>query len=90
MKFFKSKFFIISVITALILVLVPSMLSVFGYSGIVRNVIKTAATPFEWCGRKVADAVNGFVSVFTEYDELRAENLISAVKPSPSLPESAP
>ena len=74
MKFFKSKFFIISVIAALILVLVPSMLSVFGYSGLVRNAIKTAATPFEWCGRQIADSVNGFVSVFTEYDELLAEN----------------
>ena len=74
MKFFKSKFFIISVIVALILVLVPSMLSVFGYSGLVRNAIKTAATPFEWCGRQIADSVNGFVSVFTEYDELLAEN----------------
>lgn len=74
MKFFKSKFFIISVMVALVLVLVPSMLSVFGYSGLVRNAIKTAATPFEWCGRQVADAVNGFVSVFTEYDELLAEN----------------
>jgi rod shape-determining protein MreC len=59
---------------ALVLVLVPSMLSVFGYSGLVRNAIKTAATPFEWCGRQVADAVNGFVSVFTEYDELLSEN----------------
>ena len=74
MKFFKSKFFIISVIAALILVLVPSMLSVFGYSGLVRNAIKTAATPFEWCGRQIADSVNGFVSVFTEYDELLEEN----------------
>ena len=74
MKFFKSKFFIISVIVALVLILVPSMLSVFGYSGLVRNAIKTAATPFEWCGRQIADAVNGFVSVFTEYDELLAEN----------------
>jgi len=74
MKFFKSKFFIISVIAAMILVLVPSMLSAFGYSGIVRNAVKTVATPFEWCGKQVADAVNGFVSVFTEYDRLREEN----------------
>ena len=74
MKFFKSKFFVISVLVALVLILVPSMLSVFGYSGVVRNVVKTVATPFEWCGRQVADAVNGFVSVFTEYDELVSEN----------------
>ena len=74
MKFFKSKFFVISVLVALVLILVPSMLSVFGYSGVVRSAIKTVATPFEWCGRQVADAFNGFVSVFTEYDELVSEN----------------
>ena len=64
----------ISVAVALVLVIVPSALSVFGYSGIVRNVLKTVATPFEWCGTQVANAVNGFVSVFAEYDQLRAEN----------------
>lgn len=74
MKFFKSKFFVICVAVALLLVLVPSMLSVFGYSGIVRSALKTVATPFEWCGTQVANAINGFVDVFTEYDELRAEN----------------
>ena len=74
MKFFKSKFFIICVVIAIVLVLGPSMLSVFGYSGLVRSALKTVATPFEWCGSKVAGAVNGFVSVFAEYDELREEN----------------
>ncbi len=74
MKFFKSKFFIICVICALVLVFVPSMLSIFGYSGIVRGTLKTIATPFEWCGAKVAGAFNGFVSVFAEYDDLKEEN----------------
>ncbi len=74
MNFFKSKFFIISLCVALVLVLVPSVLSIFGYTGVLRNVIKTVALPFEWCGNKVADAASGFVSVFTEYDELKEEN----------------
>lgn len=74
MKFFKSKFFIICVIIALILVIVPSMLSLLGYTGFVRSALKTVATPFQWCGTQVANSVNGFVSVFTEYDELREEN----------------
>ena len=74
MKFFKSKFFIICVVIALVIALTTSMLSIFGYSGLLRSAIKTVATPFEWCGTTVANAVNGFVAVFTEYDDLRAEN----------------
>jgi rod shape-determining protein MreC len=37
-------------------------------------VLKTIATPFEWCGTKVADAVNGFVEVFEDHDRLASEN----------------
>lgn len=73
-KFFRSRFFIICVCIALALVLIPSMLSVFGYTGIVRGALKTVATPFEWCGTKLADAVRGFTSVFTNYDDLKEEN----------------
>ena len=74
MKFFRSKFFITAVIIALLLVLVPSMLSIMGYTGLIRSALKTVATPFEWLGSQVAGAVNGFTSVFTEYDDLKKEN----------------
>lgn len=74
MKFFKSKFFIVCLIIALLLVLIPSVLSIFGYTGFIRNAIKTIAVPFEWCGAQVSGAVDGFVNVFTEYDNLKAEN----------------
>ena len=74
MRFYRSKFFIICLATALALVLVPSALSVFGYTDLLRSGLKTAAKPFEWCGSKLSGAVSGFVSVFTEYDELKAEN----------------
>ena len=74
MKFFKSKFFIICAAIALTIAIVTSMLSVLGYSGIVRSALKTIATPFEWCGTTVANAINGFVGVFSEYDDLKEEN----------------
>lgn len=74
MKFYRSKFFIICVCIAVALVLIPSALSAFGYTDVLRSAVKTVAHPFEWCGAKVANAVSGFVEVFTEYDELRAEN----------------
>ena len=74
MRFYRSKFFIICICVAVLLVLIPSALSVFGYTDVLRSALKTVAHPFEWCGTKVANAVSGFVSVFTEYDELKAEN----------------
>ncbi len=74
MKFFKSKFFIICAAVALSIALLASTMSALGYSGILRSGLKTLATPFEWCGTTVANAVNGFVGVFSEYDDLKKEN----------------
>ena len=74
MKFYKSKFFIICVVVAAILVLVPSLLSLFGYTDLVTSALKTVAKPFEWFGKTCADAVSGFVSVFSDYDRLKEEN----------------
>ena len=74
MKFYRSRFFIICVIVAAVLVLIPSALSIFGYADVVRSGLKTVAKPFEWCGKAAADAVSGFVSVFSDHDKLTAEN----------------
>ena len=74
MKFLRSKFFIVCVIIAAVLVLVPAVLTALGQVDIVRSGLKTVAKPFEWCGSKIADAIDGFVSVFTEYDDLKKEN----------------
>lgn len=74
MKFVRSKFFMICLAAAVILVLVPSVLSLLGYTDLLTSTLGVVAKPFEWCGSKAADAVSGFVSVFTEYDKLKAEN----------------
>ncbi len=74
MKFYRSRFFIICVIVAAVLVLIPSALSIFGYADVVRSGLKTVAKPFEWCGKAAADAVSGFVSVFSDHDKLTKEN----------------
>lgn len=74
MKFVKTKFFLVCLIVAAALVLIPAILTAFGQVDIVRSGLKTVAKPFEWCGSKLASAFNGFVSVFTDYDELQAEN----------------
>ena len=56
------------------LVLVPAILTAFGQVDIVRSGLNTVAKPFEWCAGKFASAIDGFASVFTDYDELQAEN----------------
>ncbi|MBE6597392.1 MAG: rod shape-determining protein MreC [Ruminococcaceae bacterium] len=74
MKFYRSKFFIICAVLAVLLTVIPSALSLFGYGDLLRGALKTVAKPFEWCASKAGDAVDGFVSVFTGYDELKEEN----------------
>ena len=74
MKFVKTKFFAVSLIVATVLALVPAILAAFGQTDIIRSGLKTVAKPFEWGAGKVADAVSGFVSVFSDYDELQKEN----------------
>lgn len=74
MKFYKSKFFIISVVVAAALVLVPALLSAFGYTELVTSALGTVAKPFSAVGKAASDAVSGFVSVFADYDELKEEN----------------
>lgn len=74
MKFLKSKFFIICVSIALVLVLVPSLLAAAGRTDILRSALVTVSKPFTWCGSQIADAVNGFTGIFSDYDRLKAEN----------------
>ncbi len=74
MKFVKTKFFAVALIIAVVLVLVPAVLAAFGQTDIIRSGLKTIAKPFEWGAGKVADAVGGFISVFTDYDDLQREN----------------
>ena len=74
MKFFKSKAFIISLVCAIVLTLIPTMLAAFGGLDLLRSFAGTIAKPFTIAGSKVAEAFNGFVDVFAEYDELKAEN----------------
>lgn len=74
MKFFKSKAFIICLVCAIVLTLIPTMLAAFGGIDLLRSFAGTIAKPFSFVGSKVAEAFNGFVDVFSEYDELKAEN----------------
>ena len=74
MKFFRSKFFIVCVAVALVLVLVPSVFAAFGRTDLVRSALVTVAKPFSFIGSTFANAVNGFTDIFTDYDRLKEEN----------------
>lgn len=74
MKIFKSKVFIICLILALVLTLVPTLIAAFGGTDLLRSAMGTVAKPFTMCASGIANAFNGFVDVFTQYDELKAEN----------------
>ena len=74
MKFLKSKFFIITISIVLSLALITGILSMLGFSGPVKLVLGTLSKPFAYVGTFFADAVNGYIEVFTDYDKLKAEN----------------
>lgn len=74
MKFLKSKTFIICIAIVLVIALATAALSMLGWTGPIRFVLRTAAMPFVWVGSRTADAINGFTDVFTRYDDLLREN----------------
>ena len=73
-KFFRSRFFIVTVIVALVVVIVPSVLAAMGLSNYVRGAFEMAAQPFQTAFTWVADAVAGFGEYFTALEALSAEN----------------
>lgn len=74
MKFLRSRFFLICVCILLVVVLVPSAFIAFGQTDLLHSALVTVSTPFSYCGAYVADAVNGFTDIFTDYDRLKEEN----------------
>ena len=74
MKLFKSKAFIICLVCAIVLTLISTMLAAFGGTDLLRSFAGTLAKPFTFIGSTVAEAFNGFVDVFADYDKLKDEN----------------
>ena len=74
MRFYKTKPFIISLTVAIVLVIVPIVMSVMGLTAPLKNAAATIAVPFQWCADHLTSAARGFVAYFTEFDNLREEN----------------
>lgn len=72
--FFRSKFFTVIVILMLIAVIVPTVFGSMGLGGTLKNGINTMLTPVQKLFSYVSDAFEGFVSYFTEFDRISAEN----------------
>lgn len=72
--FLKSRFFIVLVAAVVLFVAVPTALSAMGLQEPVRNVVNVLTTPLQKVFNYVTDAIDGFSSYFTEFDNLVSEN----------------
>ena len=74
MRFIKSKFFIVMLIVALSMVIIPVILTSMGLGDTVRSGVATVMKPGQKLFDFVADGIAGYTEYFTKYDELVEEN----------------
>lgn len=74
MEFFKNKFFIITLVVALLLSIVPTVLCAMGQGSYVRKALQTAAQPFSWAFTKIGEGLSGFSVFFQKLSDLQKEN----------------
>jgi len=73
-SFFRSKFFTVTVIVALCLVIVPSVFYSMGIGGVIKDAVNVVFSPVQKAFNYCTDAIDGFVSFFTEFDRISEEN----------------
>ncbi len=73
-NFFKSRFFIVTAIIAMLLCIMPATLALMGQGSFVRSAAVTIVSPFQRAAGFVGESLGGFARYFTHYDELREEN----------------
>ena len=71
MEFFKNKFFIITLVVALLLSIVPTVLCAMGQGSYVRKALQTAAQPFSWAFTKIGEGLSGFSVYFQKLSDLQ-------------------
>ena len=74
MRFYKSKPFLISLTVALILVTASVTMAILGITAPLKNAVATVLSPLQWCADRIGRAADGFISYFTEFQELQEEN----------------
>ena len=73
-KLFTSRFFIITVCTALLISIIPTVLVAMGQGSYVRGFLQTVSMPFRWAFTKAGEGLRGYSEYFTTIDRLREEN----------------
>ncbi len=74
MKIFKNKFFIIALSFAVFFIILVSVLSVMGQTGVIKDAINGVAMPFRYIGGKINESIDGFSRYFETIDSLVEEN----------------
>ncbi len=74
MKFFKSKFFIITLIVAAVIAATFTAMSLLGYSSYIKTGLNYLTVPVQKLSDLVGRALDGYSSYITEFDRLKAEN----------------
>ena len=74
MKFFKSKFFIITLIVTVLVAAVFTAMSFFGYSSYIKAGLNYVTVPIQKLSDAVGRALDGYASYITEFDKLKTEN----------------
>lgn len=73
-KFFKSKFFIMTVFVALFLGVGLSLLSSMGYASSLRSGVNYVLSPVQRLFNNIGRGIDGYASYFTDYERLKKEN----------------
>jgi rod shape-determining protein MreC len=73
-RFIKNKFFILAVVLMVIAAAVPTALTLSGKGSYVHNAVNVLMTPLQKGFNYVTDALDGFTSYFTKFDDVVKEN----------------
>ena len=73
-RFFKNRFFIMLLCVAIVLTVVPSVLSFMGLGSVVRNAIGVCVAPARQFFLWVGNGIGGFAEYFTEFERVKEEN----------------
>jgi len=74
MKIFKNKFFIIALSVAIFFVILVSVLSLMGQTGVIKDAVNGIIMPIRYVGVKIGEAFDGFSKYFESMDALVSEN----------------
>ena len=73
-KIFCNKFFLFVLCAAVLVSIIPTVLTAMGQGTYVKSALQTAATPFQWCFSKIGEGIGGFPLYFRTLSSLRKEN----------------